>query len=447
MKKMNISIMMLLMLGALILSKTANCGNNPGKESIRQINGIYEAPPVLDTIMFISNNVDYDSTAIQKLEAQGYVVITTYPSLKNNQTMIDSLNKADLVIIGRSTVSGDIAPAKAEWNGLTVPLLLMSQHSSANNKLNWFNSSNMQHVNKTDTIEALVEVPEDTIFYGVNFASGDSMDWAYSPEDLMILTYPANGTILVSTDYLANAVLVARFEPGVSFYDSICDKPYGPRTYFGAGLNTGGVEHPYTFTSESEKVWLAEVKRLINDPYTPYTPNSDVGIINITLSVGDLSPEFHPDSLTYNVLLPYGATSVQAVATTSCSCATVTGAGTINVSSGTGVANIVVTAEDKTAVSETYTIHFTVNPTVVDVQEVNNFNIHPNPAESYIQLEVSESLIGKRLHIYNILGTMVVERTITTQVERIEMSKLSKGIYFVGFEGNKGNLIQRLIIQ
>ena len=71
-------------------------------------------------IMFISKDVTYDSIPLASLKEAGYKVVTIYPlPLSGNQMMIDSLNKANLIVVGRSSISSDLAPSKLAWNRLT----------------------------------------------------------------------------------------------------------------------------------------------------------------------------------------------------------------------------------------------------------------------------------------------------------------------------------------
>lgn len=78
---------------------------------------------------------------------------------------------------------------------------------------------------------------------------------------------------------------------------------------------------------------------------------------DINLSVGSL--DFSSATTTYNVTLPKGTTSVNVEAIPTAGTATVTGAGDINVSSGSATATIRVVSQDNST-NKTYTINFTV---------------------------------------------------------------------------------------
>ncbi len=382
-------------------------------------------------IMFISKDVDYDSIPLRFLKEAGYKIVTTYPlPLLDNQLMIDSLNNADLIIVGRSSISGDLAPSKLAWNHLTAPLLLMSQHSSARDKLNWFNSTTASHVMETADIKAYTSYKADTIFYGVNFLSGDTIAWATAPEDLLILANETNGTIMVRSDYLANAVNVVRFETGQPFYGEICDKPYAPRTFFATGLNTSGVLNPFPLTAEAKKVWLADINRLATTPFTPYVPSSDATLLQLQLGLGEYTPTFDPEVITYNATLPAGTQNIRVIVTPTYPCATYTGDGLIDVSSGTGSTEVVVKAEDGTT-TKSYFINFTVMPTFVDNRETQVLQVIPNPANSYVKLVLNADFNGAELRIINTTGQVVLKKTISSNEEILDVRNLKSGVYFI----------------
>ncbi len=90
---------------------------------------------------------------------------------------------------------------------------------------------------------------------------------------------------------------------------------------------------------------------------------ADATLVNIALSSGSLS--FLSETTTYNVLLPSGIKAVKALATANLQDVNVTGVGTVDVSSGSGISSIVVTALDGVT-TKTYTINYIVRSTSID---------------------------------------------------------------------------------
>ncbi len=98
------------------------------------------------------------------------------------------------------------------------------------------------------------------------------------------------------------------------------------------------------------------------------------------------------------------------------------------------------------------------NPTTTEIQniinQVNNslsnlyfekeeLNIYPNPSSSNINIKLSNDSIIKKVTIYNNLGQSVIE----DNRAKIDISRLSKGLYFLTIETNKGNYLKQFIAE
>jgi len=95
-------------------------------------------------------------------------------------------------------------------------------------------------------------------------------------------------------------------------------------------------------------------------PVTTTKINNDVTLSNLTISTGTLNPIFNSATNTYTVVLPGGTTTVTSTATKNDAGQLVTGDGSVDLSSGSGISTIVVTADDGTS-KGTYTINYTVS--------------------------------------------------------------------------------------
>ena len=98
------------------------------------------------------------------------------------------------------------------------------------------------------------------------------------------------------------------------------------------------------------------------------------------------------------------------------------------------------------------------NPTTTEIQniinQVNNslsnlyfekeeLNIYPNPSSSNINIKLSNDSIIKKVTIYNNLGQSVIE----DNRAKIDISRLSKGLYFLTIETNKGKYLKQFIAE
>lgn len=98
------------------------------------------------------------------------------------------------------------------------------------------------------------------------------------------------------------------------------------------------------------------------------------------------------------------------------------------------------------------------NPTTTEIQniinQVNNslsnlyfekeeLNIYPNPSSSNINIKLSNDSRIKKVTIYNNLGQSVIE----DNRAKIDISRLSKGLYFLTIETNKGKYLKQFIAE
>ena len=87
-----------------------------------------------------------------------------------------------------------------------------------------------------------------------------------------------------------------------------------------------------------------------------YRQSNDATLSNITISQGTLSPTFASGTLNYTVAVGFDATTIEIVATSNHASATVVGDGVQTLAIGNNTFNIVVTPEDNTMATQTYTI-------------------------------------------------------------------------------------------
>ena len=162
----------------------------------------------------------------------------------------------------------------------------------------------------------------------------------------------------------------------------------------------------------------------------PRVPSTDANLASLSLSVGTLVPDFDPDVVDYTVELPPGTTSVTVTASANDAYATVADEETVvDVSSLSGVATVVVTAEDGSTVM-TYTVTMTVSTVGVEELPVSNILVYHNSLTS--QLRVFNASDVEMIEIYNITG-MLLTRMKTYNQESLDVStaNLTNGVYLV----------------
>ena len=173
------------------------------------------------TIVFVSRpnyidtatNEHADQPFIDELEDLGYDVITFYNTALElaSPVTLDTLNSADLVIIGRSGSSTDFQdPHKEAWNAVTAPVLLLHLWAARSSRLNWFNSGDCVHYDEIDYVmDAYIEEPDDPVFAGI---STNEVGWCIGPYDVINIFEAGNG-FLLATSSDDGTVQFARFDP------------------------------------------------------------------------------------------------------------------------------------------------------------------------------------------------------------------------------------------
>jgi hypothetical protein len=206
-----------------------------------------------------------DMPYIYTLQDAGYEVVPFYNASLSTAGMetLDTLWNADLIVMGRSTPSTIYGDHKQAWNDIPTPIINLELWNCRSSRLNWFNTTNMVSLTGEGTVyNALIEAPEDSVFLGMDTSA--PVPWAIGPIDLVGTADAGNGTVLAKMES-DNTVLFVRFEPYIDFYDGAGEYPVGYRTVIGNGRDNSGTApfHYYTFTTESEQVFLAEVAHLI----------------------------------------------------------------------------------------------------------------------------------------------------------------------------------------
>lgn len=187
------------------------------------------------------------------------------------------------------------------------------------------------------------------------------------------------------------------------------------------GIRTGSIKGDGTTAAKQWGWFKTDYFRL-----TKISPShaSDASLAGISLSAGSL--DFSSEKTAYNVQLPEGTRVVTATATANIQDAVVTGTGIVDVSSGSGISTLMVTALDGIT-TKTYTINYSVG----DINSIDS-----NETTSKATWFVSDGrLVVKGVDaytIYNINGMKIayIKNAADTEVN------LNHGIYIVRTEKN-----------
>lgn len=82
------------------------------------------------------------------------------------------------------------------------------------------------------------------------------------------------------------------------------------------------------------------------------------------------------------------------------------------------------------------------------VNEINkNFkiDIYPNPAKNIVSIELQHTKFSK-FSVFNLLGVCVIHQSVSNQINTIDISNLSKGIYMIELSNEQGSIyLQKLV--
>lgn len=81
----------------------------------------------------------------------------------------------------------------------------------------------------------------------------------------------------------------------------------------------------------------------------------------------------------------------------------------------------------------------------VNDEIASKFNIYPNPAKDFINIE-SRNINISSVNVFNILGTKVIEQKELTN-SKLDVSALSNGIYFLKISADNGTVTKKFIVE
>jgi hypothetical protein len=182
------------------------------------------------------------------------------------------------------------------------------------------------------------------------------------------------------------------------------------------GIRTGGKKMDATMAGDNSTIYgcfKADYFRVTKlDPANPIVTDAALSSLSVEAVTGDcaLVPAFDPEVTTYSCVLPKGTKSITPKLQTRFEAATFSGANAVDVSSGSGVSTIVVTAVDGVT-TKTYTINYTyatTGPTDLTNLIINNSFDY---ADTEILLDangdqvVDASIIGKDGNGWRVLNS------------------------------------------
>lgn len=84
--------------------------------------------------------------------------------------------------------------------------------------------------------------------------------------------------------------------------------------------------------------------------------------------------------------------------------------------------------------------NYAISTAITESQLNRDLSIYPNPAKAELKIE-STNAIGERVQILNLIGTVVKEFQLSSNLQVVDLTELNNGIYFIKFKSQTQKLI------
>jgi hypothetical protein len=227
------------------------------------------------TIVWVSEwltnaqGISFDQGWIDLLKAEGYTVIadTTFNYMTLDAAKLATLEDADLIIVSRTTNSGNYASDGTEitqWNSIQTPLILTNAYLTRSNRWQWINSTAITEF-QAETMLSITEASHQ-IFTGVTPVNGqiDMIDNSVNSGQITFINSSdiGNGT-LIAQRADDGSVWIAEWEAGVPFYSGTTQVPAEKRMLFTAGGSGGQESGTLNLTENGQKIFLNAVRYML----------------------------------------------------------------------------------------------------------------------------------------------------------------------------------------
>jgi uncharacterized repeat protein (TIGR01451 family) len=272
------------------------------------------------------------------------------------------------------------------------------------------------------------------------------------------LTYEVNFTIAPNTDATLSDLqvdgeTVAEFDPAALSYSIELD--YGTTTVPSIIGTATDANAGVIINDDIELPGKITVEVTAEDGSTSLTyevnftiaPNTDATLSDLQVD-DETVAEFDAATLSYNVELNYGTTTVPTVTGTATDAnAEVVVTVAIELP---GKTTVEVTAEDGTT-SKTYNVNFTVTTSINEQNLDGIIELYPNPTNGIINISIDNDKYSEgRLEVFNSISNLVYIEEIQSSdksIYKIDLSNLPKGIYFVKISNNEETNVKKVIIK
>jgi Secretion system C-terminal sorting domain len=290
-----------------------------------------------------------------------------------------------------------------------------------------------------------------TAVYTITSANGCS-SVAYTT--IVVDTLPALNNTIVSGSVCVNSNLglvnmTTIPSGGTSVWTSLNNR---------ASVNaSSGVVTCGSVGTASIKYTITNMNGCSNSITTPIVINSLPNVPSIGYTTGTVNPQTGPagsycNNRTFTLV---GNPTGGVWSTTNAAVVTVTSAG-LTKTIGVGTGSILYTYTDANGCSNSRaTVGIVAACATRGVNGIENgklkmeneFTMYPNPAKTFISLNVKTLIGSGSIVITDLYGKQIKTQTLSMGMNTIDVSRLSKGIYFVSTITNEGKVTKKLVVE
>ncbi|MFY0650676.1 MAG: hypothetical protein JXQ96_01520 [Cyclobacteriaceae bacterium] len=216
---------------------------------------VYTIPSKTLSVAFVSDDMTSDQGYIDLLEGKGHTVEAEAGKYNNlTNALASELNNFDLVIISRSTNSGNFSDgARPAWTTVTAPVLNLSSYVARSTRLQFINSANQ---NEGGGTTILATDKAHVLFTQVAPASDGSLEVTAGDLHVVVGSDAGNGTMVGTTSDGANAA-IAVFDANTAAYSG--GEVFPSKRIFLAGTGGG-----FTYNEAGSQLFLNCVDYITN---------------------------------------------------------------------------------------------------------------------------------------------------------------------------------------
>jgi DNA-binding response OmpR family regulator len=377
-------------------------------------------------IIFVTQG---DSLYIDALTKDGYIVTTTYPGQAGFS--FSKLNFANLVIIGRSSNSGDFKDFES-WSKVKPPVFSLAAPVMRSSRLKIMNSkehNDFTFANETDTLFVKIADVDDPFANDLTLDADQMVDYSTATHSLVkygadSLEVTHNAKLLataIAPDTLGGGrVLAARWEAGLETYPGSGMIPTSTWSYMAVS--------GFTLTDNGYRMMINEIEFLANQYDIPdLVPADSIAVY----SEGGVTTLDEGKTLQmYVTILPVDATNQDVVwSVDNESLATIDQNGLLTAVQASIFFPVTVIATNEDGLSGTMPI-FITTPVSVDDLNIEKVDVYYNRNHDVLMLSNSKEV--ERIEIYNIAGQrMFVVNAYNQERIRINTNSIIGGFYVV----------------